>query len=44
MRTPINWHKQHKANLSTGERAADAMRNGMGSWAFVFLFILFLAV
>jgi len=25
-----------------GQRAADAMRNGMGSWAFVLTFIVFL--
>ena len=29
--------------LTTGERAADAMRNGMGSWAFVGAFALFLS-
>jgi len=39
-----NWHKKAKASLTTGQRAADAMRNGMGSWAFVFTFIAFLAV
>ncbi len=39
-----NWHKKAKANLTTGQRAADAMRNGMGSWAFVFTFIAFLTV
>ena len=38
-----NWHQQHKDNLTTGERAADKMRNGMGSWRFVFFFILFMA-
>jgi uncharacterized membrane protein len=30
--------------LSLGERAADKMRNGMGSWAFVFAALLFLAI
>src|SRR5262245_9041214 len=30
--------------LSLGERAADRMRNGMGSWAFVFGALLFLAL
>jgi uncharacterized membrane protein len=30
--------------LTLGERAADRMRNGMGSWAFVFAACLFLAV
>ena len=29
--------------LTTGERAADLVRNGMGSWAFVFVAALFLA-
>ncbi|HSX36582.1 MAG TPA: DUF1003 domain-containing protein [Patescibacteria group bacterium] len=43
MPTPHNWHKEHKANLTLGERAADHMRNGMGSWNFVFLFLLFMA-
>jgi uncharacterized membrane protein len=40
----INWHKQAKDNLTIGERAADGMRNGMGSWTFVFGFITFLAI
>lgn len=40
----INWHKQAKDNLSVGERAADKLRNGMGSWTFVFAFITFLAI
>ncbi|MEY2450159.1 MAG: hypothetical protein QOH79_3635 [Acidimicrobiaceae bacterium] len=30
--------------LTVGERAADYMRNGMGSWAFVFGALVFLAV
>jgi uncharacterized membrane protein len=29
--------------LSLGERAADQMRNGMGSWTFVFSALIFLA-
>lgn len=39
-----NWHKKAKASLTPGQKAADAMRNGMGSWAFVFLFIAFLTI
>jgi len=39
-----NWHKKAKDDLTTGQRAADAMRNGMGSWAFVISFIIFLGV
>ncbi|HSR44440.1 MAG TPA: DUF1003 domain-containing protein [Acidimicrobiia bacterium] len=30
--------------LTPGERAADRLRNGMGSWAFVFVALVFLAV
>lgn len=41
---PFNWHKAHKARLSRGDRAADRMRNGMGSWKFVFSFLIFMAI
>lgn len=34
---------RHGEQLSLGERAADRMRNGMGSWEFVFGALLFLA-
>ncbi|KSU77897.1 Protein of unknown function [Pseudarthrobacter enclensis] len=37
------WHVRHKEGLSRGERAADVLRNGMGSWTFVGIFILFMA-
>lgn len=37
------WHGQHQAGLSRGERAADYLRNGMGSWIFVNLFLSMLA-
>src|ERR1700744_5569873 len=39
-----NWHKKVKGELTIGDHAADAMRNGMGSWPFVLLFLAFLAV
>jgi uncharacterized membrane protein len=39
-----NWHKKAKSQLGAGDKAADAMRNGMGSWPFVFSFLIFLAV
>ena len=45
-----SWH-QHpatkrygKIERSLGERAADAIRNGMGSWAFVFASLVFLGI
>jgi uncharacterized membrane protein len=40
----LNWHKEHRKHLTLGERAADKMRNGMGSWRFVFMFIAFMIV
>jgi uncharacterized membrane protein len=40
----VNWHKAHKDNLTSGERAADSMRNRMGSWGFVFGFFIFMAI
>jgi uncharacterized membrane protein len=40
---PQNWHRAHRQSLSVGDRAADKMRNGMGSWSFVFIALLFMA-
>ncbi|WP_246142374.1 DUF1003 domain-containing protein [Lacisediminihabitans profunda] len=39
-----DWHADHKSHLTRGERAADLMRNGMGSWAFVGGFVAFMIV
>lgn len=33
-----NWHLDERLTLTRGERAADWLRNGMGSWTFVALF------
>ncbi len=41
---PSNWHRAHKQTLSRGDRAADKVRNGMGSWAFVLTFVFFLSL
>lgn len=38
------WHEGHKATLTKGQRAADLMRNGMGSWPFVGGFIGFMLI
>src|SRR6185503_17946693 len=42
--TPHSWpnHPHIRSNLTLGERAADHMRNGMGSWYFVFSSLIFL--
>jgi uncharacterized membrane protein len=41
---PKTWHDGHKATLTRGQRAADIMRNGMGSWPFVGGFIAFMLI
>jgi uncharacterized membrane protein len=42
------WHRHPRVRsgeeLTLGERAADKMRNGMGSWIFVFSALAFLAI
>ena len=44
----MSWHRHPGVRageqLTLGERSADKMRNGMGSWAFVFGALAFLAV
>lgn len=44
MNAPHNWHRAHKDSLSRGDKAADRMRNSMGSWLFVFSFLIFMGV
>lgn len=45
-----SWHEHPatkrygKIERSLGERAADAIRNGMGSWTFVFASLVFLGI
>jgi uncharacterized membrane protein len=41
-RPTTNWHTGHKDQLTPGQRAADRMRNGMGSWAFIGSFVGFM--
>jgi uncharacterized membrane protein len=40
----LTWHQRHHSSLTRGERAADAMRNKMGSWGFVAGFVVFMIV
>ncbi|AMM22672.1 hypothetical protein AX769_21300 (plasmid) [Frondihabitans sp. PAMC 28766] len=42
--TNQTWHTAHQKTLTRGQRAADALRNGMGSWPFIGTFILAMAV
>lgn len=39
----MDWHKRHKNELTLGQRAADGLRNAMGSWVFVFGFLAFMS-
>lgn len=43
-----NWHQhpgvRQREQLTHGERAADIVRNGMGSWPFVFGFLGLMAI
>lgn len=43
-RPSTNWHESHRDALTAGERAADRLRNGMGSWWFVIFFVVFMVV
>jgi uncharacterized membrane protein len=38
-----NWHRTHEQSLTLGERAADWLRNRMGSWGFIFGFTALMA-
>ena len=45
MERPItNWHSSARQHLTFGQRAADRLRNGMGSWYFIGSFVLFMLV
>jgi uncharacterized membrane protein len=39
-----NWHAAQRETLTRGERAADILRNGMGSWLFVGGFVVFMLI
>lgn len=44
-RRPLtNWHVQHARVLTRGQRAADWLRNGMGSWTFIATFLALMGV
>lgn len=41
---PRNWHTAHRDHLSLGQRAADGLRDGMGSWTFIAVSLTLMAV
>lgn len=36
-RNPATWHEKHRAKLTLGDRLADDIAAGMGSWAFIII-------
>ena len=39
-----NWHEIHTASLAFGQRLADSVANGMGSWRFIIIQTLIVAL
>jgi len=37
MEVKKTWHQQHAENLEFGQRLADGVANGMGSWTFIII-------
>ena len=37
MRKLENWHEKHQQSFGFGQRLADAVANGMGSWRFIII-------
>jgi len=40
----ITWHDLHEKSLSVGDRLADSVANGMGSWRFIIIQSVFVLV
>ena len=34
---PKNWHQEHQKQLTFGQKVADMVANGMGSWSFIII-------
>jgi len=37
MENKKNWHEKHVESMSFGNRIADSVANGMGSWSFIII-------
>lgn len=44
MKTPKNWHEVHVSTSTFGQRLADSVASGMGSWSFIIIQTGFVAV
>ena len=37
MKIKMTWHEKHHDSLGFGQRLADKVANGMGSWSFIII-------
>ncbi|MEC4004552.1 DUF1003 domain-containing protein [Flavobacterium sp. SUN052] len=44
MKKAKNWHEQHNESLSFGSRLADKVATGMGSWRFIIIQTVIVAI
>ena len=44
MKTPKNWHEVHVSTSTFGQKLADSVASGMGSWSFIIIQTGFVAV
>ena len=44
MATKKNWHQQHSETLSFGSKIADKVATGMGSWSFIIIQTIIVAI
>ena len=44
MATKKNWHQQHSETLSFGSKIADKVATGMGSWSFIIIQTVIVAI
>jgi uncharacterized membrane protein len=44
MQSDKTWHDTHKESLKFGQRLADSVANGMGSWRFIIIQTIIVAV
>jgi uncharacterized membrane protein len=43
-KTTKTWHQKHTESRSFGERIADSVANGMGSWSFIIIQTVLVAI
>ncbi|MEO8762316.1 MAG: DUF1003 domain-containing protein [Bacteroidia bacterium] len=44
MKTKTNWHEHYRSSMSLGQHLADKVASGMGSWRFIILQTIIVAV